>query len=152
MTMDGVMDLSKVDLELLDREELTRTDIVRAAPAHTLDLQEALKEGAAETAHRDVIGFRPLHDNVLVRRCSNDELSDSRMIHIPTVGQEKPMEGIVLAVGKGRWDKHGDWHPTDVQPGDRVLFGRYDGTPHKLRGVEVILLKESLIQGVLLVD
>jgi chaperonin GroES len=61
------------------------------------------------------------------------------------------MEGIVLAVGKGRWDKHGDWHPTDVRPGDRVLFGRYDGTPHKLRGVEVILLKESLIQGVLLV-
>ena len=125
--------------------------MVMTEEAPALNLVEALKQGPLETSHRDVTGFRPLRDMVLVRRCTKDEMSENRVLYTPEAAQELPMEGVVLAVGRGRFDNQGNFYPSEVKPGERVLFGRYDGTPHRLRGQEVLLMKESCIQGVLIV-
>jgi len=94
------------------------------------------------------MGFRPLHDRVLIRRVEQEEKTAGGII-IPDTAKEKPMEGEVIAVGPGAKDESGKIQPLDVKPGDRVLFGKWSGTEVKLDGEELIIMKESDIMGVL---
>ncbi len=94
------------------------------------------------------MGFRPLHDRVLVRRAEEDSKSAGGII-IPDTVQEKPMEGDVVGVGPGARGEDGKLHPLDVKAGDRVLFGKWSGTEVKVDGDELLIMKESDIMGVI---
>jgi chaperonin GroES len=94
------------------------------------------------------MGFRPLHDRVLIRRVEAEEKTSGGII-IPDTAKEKPMEGEVVAVGPGARGEDGKIQPLDVKAGDRVLFGKWSGTEVKLDGEDLIIMKESDIMGVL---
>ena len=94
------------------------------------------------------MGFRPLHDRVVVRRVEAEEKTSGGII-IPDTAKEKPMEGEVVAVGPGARGEDGEIQPLDVKTGDRVLFGKWSGTEVKLDGEDVIIMKESDIMGVI---
>ncbi len=93
------------------------------------------------------MGFRPLHDRVLVRRIEEEERTPGGVI-IPDTAKEKPMEGEVLAVGPGGRDEGGKLMPLDVKPGDRILFGKWSGTEVKIGDEDLVIMKESDIMGV----
>ncbi|MEX0693165.1 MAG: co-chaperone GroES [Rhodospirillales bacterium] len=94
------------------------------------------------------MGFRPLHDRVLVRRVQQEEKTAGGII-IPDTAQEKPMEGIIVAVGSGHKAEDGKVTPLDVKAGDHVLFGKWSGTEVKIDGEDLIIMKESDILGVI---
>ena len=94
------------------------------------------------------MGFRPLHDRVLVRRVEAEEKTAGGII-IPDTAKEKPSEGEVIAVGPGGRDENGKLIPMDLKSGDRVLFGKWSGTEVKIEGQELLIMKESDIMGVL---
>jgi len=94
------------------------------------------------------MSFRPLHDRVVVRRVEEEERTAGGII-IPDTAKEKPMQGEVIAVGPGARDDKGEIVALDVKVGDRVLFGKWSGTEVKLDGVELLIMKESDIMGVL---
>ncbi|HET9459765.1 MAG TPA: co-chaperone GroES [Sphingomicrobium sp.] len=94
------------------------------------------------------MGFRPLHDRVLVRRVEAEEKTAGGII-IPDTAKEKPQEGEVLAVGAGARDENGKLVPLDVKKGDRILFGKWSGTEVKIDGEDLIIMKESDILGII---
>ena len=94
------------------------------------------------------MGFRPLHDRVLVRRLEGDEKSAGGII-IPDTAKEKPQEGEVIAAGPGGRDEQGSLVPLDVKEGDRVLFGKWSGTEVKIDGEDMLIMKESDIFGII---
>ena len=94
------------------------------------------------------MGFRPLHDRVLIRRVEAEEKSAGGII-IPDTAKEKPMEGEVVAVGPGARGEDGKIQPLDVKAGDRVLFGKWSGTEVKLDGEDLIIMKESDVMGII---
>ena len=94
------------------------------------------------------MGFRPLHDRVLIRRVEAEEKSAGAII-IPDTAKEKPMEGEVVAVGPGARGEDGKLQPLDVKAGDRVLFGKWSGTEVKLDGEDLIIMKESDVMGII---
>ncbi len=94
------------------------------------------------------MGFRPLHDRVLIRRVEAEEKSAGGII-IPDTAKEKPMEGEVVAVGPGDRGDDGKLQPLDVKAGDRVLFGKWSGTEVKLDGEDLIIMKESDVMGII---
>jgi chaperonin GroES len=89
----------------------------------------------------------PLHDRILVRRVAEAETVRGGII-IPDTAKEKPQEGVVVAVGTGRYEK-GQTIPLAVKEGDRVLFGKYAGSEIKIQGEELLILKEDEIFGIL---
>ncbi|MCZ6764332.1 MAG: co-chaperone GroES [Alphaproteobacteria bacterium] len=91
--------------------------------------------------------FRPLHDRVVVRRIDSDERTAGGII-IPDTAQEKPTEGEVLAVGDGLRDENGKLVAPEVEAGNRVLFGKWSGTEATIDGVEILIMKESDIMGI----
>ena len=93
------------------------------------------------------MGFKPLHDRVLLRRVGEEEKSAGGII-IPDTAQEKPSEGVVVAVGSGVRADDGSVRELDVKAGDRVLFGRWSGTEVKIDGEDLLIMKESDILGV----
>ena len=86
--------------------------------------------------------FTPLHDRILVRRVEEGETVRGGII-IPDSAKEKPQEGEVISVGKGKSNDEGKVFPLDVKAGDRVLFGKYSGTEIKIDGEELLVLRES---------
>jgi chaperonin GroES len=92
--------------------------------------------------------FRPLHDRVVVRRVESEEKTKGGII-IPDTAKEKPAEGEIIAVGAGARDDSGKIVALDVKVGDRVLFGKWSGTEVKLDGVDLLIMKESDIMGVI---
>ena len=94
------------------------------------------------------MGFRPLHDRVLVRRVEAEEKTAGGII-IPDSAKEKPQEGEVVSVGSGSRADDGKVTPLDVKAGDRILFGKWSGTEVKLDGEELLIMKESDIMGVI---
>jgi len=94
------------------------------------------------------MGFRPLHDRVLIRRVESEEKTKGGII-IPDTAKEKPMEGEVVAAGPGARGEDGKLVPMDVKAGDRVLFGKWSGTEVKIDNEELIIMKESDIMGVI---
>jgi chaperonin GroES len=94
------------------------------------------------------MGFRPLHDRVVVRRVEEEGRTKGGII-IPDTAKEKPMEGEVVSVGPGARDEKGVMVPMSVKAGDRVLFGKWSGTEVKLGGEELMIMKESDILGII---
>jgi len=90
---------------------------------------------------------RPLQDRVIVRRIEEKEARSVGGIIIPDTAKEKPQEGKVVAVGKGRRED-GKLIAVDVKAGDRVLFGKYTGSEIKIDGEEHLILREEDILGV----
>ena len=91
--------------------------------------------------------FRPLHDRVAIRRVPFEEKTRGGII-IPDTAKEKPQEGEVVAVGPGTRDEKGKLLPPDVRVGDRVLFGKWTGTEVVIDGVDMLIMKETDIMGV----
>ncbi|MFN7901982.1 MAG: co-chaperone GroES [Holosporales bacterium] len=93
------------------------------------------------------MGFRPLHDRVLVRRLESDEKTAGGII-IPDTAKEKPQQGEVIAVGPGTRDDSGKIVALDVKAGDVILFGKWSGTEVKIDGEDLIIMKESDVLGI----
>jgi chaperonin GroES len=91
---------------------------------------------------------RPLHDRILVKRIDEEAKTKGGII-IPDTAKEKPQEGRVVAVGKGKLDDDGKPIPLEVQKGDRILFSKYAGTEIKLEGEEHIIIREDDVLAVL---
>jgi chaperonin GroES len=94
------------------------------------------------------MGFRPLHDRVLVRRVEAEEKTAGGII-IPDNAKEKPAEGEVLSVGDGAYNEDGERIKPDVKVGDKILFGKWSGTEVKLDGEDLLIMKESDILGII---
>src|SRR3954451_20632551 len=92
--------------------------------------------------------FRPLHDRVVIERI-DPEAKTAGGINIPGTAMEKPQQGRVVGIGPGGRDEAGKLIPIDLEVGDRVLFGKWSGTEVKIDGVELLIMKESDIMGVL---
>lgn len=93
------------------------------------------------------MGFRPLHDRVLVRRIEADEKTAGGII-IPDTAKEKPQQGSVVAVGPGRFEKE-TRVPMDVKVGDKILYGKYSGTEVTIEGEQLLILRESDVLAVI---
>ena len=91
--------------------------------------------------------FTPLHDRILVSRLEEGETIRGGII-IPDSAKEKPQEGEVIAVGKGKSNDEGKTFPLDVKAGDNVLFGKYSGTEIKLDGEEFLIMREEEVLGI----
>jgi chaperonin GroES len=94
------------------------------------------------------MNIRPLHDRVIVRRMEEERTSPGGIV-LPDSATEKPDQGEVLAVGKGKILEGGDVRPLDVKVGDKILFGKYSGTAVKVDGEEVLVMREEDIMGVI---
>jgi chaperonin GroES len=92
--------------------------------------------------------IRPLHDRVVVRRMEEERTSAGGIV-IPDSAAEKPIQGEIIAVGKGKILDSGESRPLDVKVGDRVLFGKYSGTEVKLDGEDYLVMREEDIMGVI---
>src|SRR5579859_6886845 len=92
--------------------------------------------------------FVPLHDRILVRRIEEGETLRGGII-IPDTAKEKPQEGEVIAVGKGKSNDEGKVFPLDVKAGDKILFGKWGGTEIKIDGEDFLIMKEDEVLGIL---
>ena len=91
--------------------------------------------------------IRPLHDRVIVKRIEEERKSAGGIV-IPDTAAEKPDQGEIVAVGKGKKDDNGKLIPIDVKVGDRVLFGKWSGTEVKIDGQDLLIMKESDVMGI----
>ena len=92
--------------------------------------------------------FRPLGDRVLVKRIKEEERTKGGIV-IPDTAKEKPQEGKVVAVGKGKYGDDGKLIPVEVRSGDKILFGKYSGSEVKLDGEEHMIMREDDILGII---
>jgi chaperonin GroES len=92
--------------------------------------------------------IRPLQDRVIVKRLEEEGKTKGGII-IPDTAKEKPVEGIVVSVGKGKTAKDGKLIELDVKAGDKILFGKYGGTEVKIDGVEHLIMREDDILGII---
>jgi len=92
--------------------------------------------------------IRPLQDRILVKRIEADEKTVGGII-IPDTAKEKPQEGEVIAVGKGKRQENGEYQPLDVKKGDRILFSKYGGSDVKIDGDDYLIMREDDILGVI---
>jgi chaperonin GroES len=92
--------------------------------------------------------FTPLHDRILVRRVEEGESIRGGII-IPDSAKEKPQQGEVISVGKGKSNDEGKVFPLDVKAGDKILFGKYSGTEIKIDGEELLIMREEEVLGIL---
>ena len=92
--------------------------------------------------------FTPLHDRILVRRVEEAETTRGGII-IPDTAKDKPQEGEVISVGKGKVNEDGKVFPLEVKEGDRVLFGKYSGTEIKIDDEDYVIMREEEVLGIL---
>jgi chaperonin GroES len=93
--------------------------------------------------------IRPLYDRIVVKRIVEEKEAMQGGLYIPDSAKEKPQEGEVVAVGKGKRMEDGKLVPLDVQVGDRILFGKYSGSDIKLDGEEFMIMREDEVLGIL---
>lgn len=94
------------------------------------------------------MALKPLHDRVLVKRTESEEKTAGGLI-IPDTAKEKPSEGEVVSVGDGARKDNGELIAPAVKEGDKILFGKWSGTEVTVDGVEMLMMKESDIMGIL---
>ena len=92
--------------------------------------------------------IRPLHDRVIVKRVEEDRTSPGGIV-IPDTAAEKPVQGKIVAVGKGKILEDGSVRALDVKVGDKILFGKYSGTEVKLEGEELVVMREEDVMAVI---
>lgn len=93
--------------------------------------------------------LRPLHDRILVERIEEDDQQSQGGIIIPDSAKEKPQQGKVIAVGKGKRLEDGTIAPLDVKVGDRILFGKYSGSEVKLDDTEYLIFREDEVLAII---
>ena len=93
-------------------------------------------------------GLRPLGDRILVKRVKEEERTKGGII-IPDTAKEKPQEGKIVAVSKGKRDENGKLIPIEVKEGDKILFGKYSGSEFKHEGEDLLILREDDILGII---
>jgi len=93
------------------------------------------------------MNIRPLHDRVIVKRMEEERKTASGIV-IPDTAAEKPDQGEVIAIGKGKVLENGKVQPLDIKVGDRILFGKYSGQSVKVQGDELLVMREEDIMGV----
>jgi len=120
---------------------LVHYSILRATVTVTVGGTDTMAQTKHTTLH-------PLHDRLLIKRIEDEPVRRGGII-IPDSAKEKPQEGKVIAVGKGRVSEGGKKVPLDVKAGDRVLFGKYSGSEVKLDGEELLIMKEEDVLGIL---
>src|SRR2546427_7116011 len=91
--------------------------------------------------------IRPLHDRVIIKRLDEEEQKRGGII-IPDTAREKPQQGEGIAAGEGKFREDGTRQPLDVKAGDRVLFGKYNGSEVKLDDQEYLIMREDEVLGV----
>jgi len=91
---------------------------------------------------------RPLQDRVLIKRLEETTEKTKGGLYIPDSAKEKPQQGKVMAVGRGRTNDEGKVIPLDVKAGDKILFGKYSGSEIKVDGEELLIMREEDILGV----
>jgi chaperonin GroES len=91
--------------------------------------------------------IRPLQDRLIVKRIESEDMTASGL-YIPDTAKEKPQQGQVVAVGKGKVREDGTVQPLDLGAGDRILFGKYAGTEIKIDGEELLIMREDDVLGV----
>ena len=92
--------------------------------------------------------LRPLQDRILVQRVAEEEKTKGGII-IPDTAKEKPAEGKIVSVGKGKLDENGKRIAPEVKKGDRILFGKYSGTEVKIEGEEYLIMREEDVLGII---
>ena len=92
--------------------------------------------------------IRPLHDRVIVKRLEEERTSPGGIL-IPDTAAEKPVQGKIVAVGKGKILEDGQVRPLDVKVGDKILFGKYSGTEVKVDGEELLVMREEDVMAVI---
>jgi chaperonin GroES len=92
--------------------------------------------------------LRPLHDRVIVKRLEEDRKSPGGIV-IPDTAAEKPVQGEIVEVGKGKILEDGNVRPLDVKKGDKILFGKYSGTEVKVEGQDLLVMREEDILAVI---
>jgi chaperonin GroES len=95
------------------------------------------------------MNIRPLYDRIVVKRIDDKEETKIGGLFIPDSAKEKPQEGEVVAVGKGKRLEDGKVVALDVQKGDRILFGKYSGSEIRIDGEEFMIMREDEVLGVL---
>ena len=95
------------------------------------------------------MNIRPLYDRIVVKRIDEQDEKTASGLIIPDSAKEKPQEGEVVAVGKGKRLEDGKVVTLDVQVGDRILFGKYSGSEIKLDGNEFLIMREDEVLGIL---
>lgn len=121
----------------------------RAPRTFFVNLEEALALDKVKSARREARAFFCIRDQVLVLPVEKEDRTDSGILFLPGTAQERQSEGIVIAAGRGRMDANNVFVPTEVEPGDRVLFGKYAGTEIVLRGKTCRLMRDEEILGVI---
>ncbi|MFU7502394.1 MAG: co-chaperone GroES [Candidatus Tisiphia sp.] len=94
------------------------------------------------------MSFRPLHDRIAVKAIQQEEKTSGGII-IPDTAKEKPIQGEVVAVGKGTKSENGTVHPLEIKVGDKVLYGKWAGTEVKVDGLDLVIMKESDVMGII---
>jgi chaperonin GroES len=118
-------------------EILTRVPITHRASKNTYYFKE-----------HSTMKIRPLHDRVIVMRLEEDRTSPGGIV-IPDTAAEKPVQGKIVAVGKGKILENGQVRPLDVNVGDKILFGKYSGTEVKFEGEELVVMREEDLMAVI---
>jgi chaperonin GroES len=115
------------------------------------DLSSSIKDVKPSFSERSfsmAAKLTPLHDRIVVRRIEESETTRGGII-IPDSAKDKPQEGEVSAVGKGKSNDEGKVFPLDVKAGNRILFGKYSGTEIKIDGEEFLIMREEEVLGIL---
>ena len=94
------------------------------------------------------MNLTPLHDRVLVKAAEAEEVTKGGII-IPDTAKEKPMQGVIIAVGTGKQTEDGKVTPLQVQVGDKVLYGKYAGTEISVEGDDFLIMREADISAVI---
>lgn len=94
------------------------------------------------------MNIRPLHDRVIIKRMEEERKTAGGIV-IPDTAAEKPIRGVVMAVGKGKILENGEVRPLDVKVNDKVLFGKYSGTEVKVDGQDLLVMREEDIMAVI---
>ena len=92
--------------------------------------------------------IRPLHDRVIVKRLEEERMSAGGIV-IPDSAAEKPVQGKIVAVGKGKILEDGSVRALDVKVGDKILFGKYSGTEVKVDGDDLVVMREEDVMAVI---
>jgi len=114
---------------------------------HSFHRRQRIDDQKLVKAHT-IMNIRPLYDRILVKRIEEQETTRNGIV-IPDSAKEKPQEGEVIALGRGKRLDNGELVALDVQVGDRILFGKYSGSETKLDGTEYIIMREDDVLGVL---
>jgi chaperonin GroES len=110
--------------------------------------RSAIQTETKKRSLRMATKLTPLHDRIVVRRVEEAETTRGGII-IPDSAKDKPQEGEVIAVGRGKTNDKGETFPLDVKEGDRILFGKYAGTEIKIDGDDFLIMREEEVLGIL---